>query len=132
LSNIQIVDAQFEENLKEEEQMNIEKMQLIANLFNELKEEGVYGFIHGKHEFQVNEAKLADEPNLQIASRESADFPYEIYVQFKGFKVFAILRPEQIKNYPQFREQAKADLKKQLEYLEEDIDLTGGEEYVTA
>jgi hypothetical protein len=113
---------------REEHQMNIEKMQQIANLFNELKEEGVYGFLHGKHEFHVNPDKLADQPNLQISSRESVDFPHEIYVQHDGFKVFAILRPDQIKNFPQFKEQEKAELRKRLEYLEEDVDLNGGEE----
>jgi hypothetical protein len=109
--------------------MNTEKMSAVICLFNELvKENGVYGFNFHANEFHVGIERLINEPNLQIENRDSVDYPYEIFVQFDGFKVFAILTEEQVKEYPQFKDFLKTDLKRKLAYLEEDVDLTGGEE----
>jgi hypothetical protein len=113
--------------------MNIEKMKEYVRLERELKEEGVFGF-HVEGAFQVRDEMLKDEPNLQLQYRDSNEYPYEIYVQHDGIIIYAIITAGQLKDFPQFKEQAKGELKKQLAYLEEDVDLSGmeGDEHATA
>lgn len=113
--------------------MNIEKMKKIVKLQNELKEEGVFGF-HIEGAFQVDSESLKHEPNLKLVSRGTTEYPYEIYSQHDGIKIYAVLRTDELKKFPQFKQQAKDELLKKLAYLEEDVDLSGmkeGEQYVS-
>jgi hypothetical protein len=108
--------------------MNIEKMKKVIDLLADVEiEDGVFGFDFHAKGFHVRPSAISNEPDLQLESRGSEAFPYEIFVQHEGFKVFAIITNEQIKDFPQFHEQTKADLLKQLSYLEEDVNLDGME-----
>jgi len=95
-------------------------MKEFIQLKNELKQEGVYGFSFHENGFHVDHEILINEPHLQIKSRiTGGEYPYEIYVEHAGFKVYAIIRTEQLKKFPQFKEQAKAKLLKQLAELDQ-------------
>lgn len=106
--------------------MNVEKMKEFVQVANELQSEGVYGFSVGIKQcgFHVSDEKLVNEPNLQIKGRGGSDYPYEIYVEHDGFKVFALIKTEQLKDFPQFKEQTKTELLKQLAALDQEEEVS--------
>lgn len=105
--------------------MNFEKMSEVIRLFNELAEENsVIGFTFHENGFHVRSESLINTPDLQIESRGDGTYPYAIFVQYDGFKVFAIIKHEQLKDFPQFKEQAKAALLEQLAELEKEEEAT--------
>jgi hypothetical protein len=113
--------------------MDIQKMKEVAGLMQELRAEGVMSFNLQNNEFHVNKRDLLGLTHLQIESRSSTDYPYEISIKEDGVRFFALAKTADLKDFPQFKEFLKADLKRQLAYLEEDVDLSGmgGEEHVS-
>lgn len=101
--------------------MNIKKMKQIIDLIEELEhEDGIYGFnLHGK-EFQVSAERLANEPELQVEERGTAQYPYEIFVSHHGFRVFALIREDQLKEFPQLKSYRKQLYLKKLSELEDE------------
>jgi hypothetical protein len=110
--------------------MNIELIKRLADLrnqFNELesefREEGAYTIrINGS--VQVSFSKLIGKENLEISSRASEDYPFEISTVVAGIKIYAIANVEDITKFPQLKEDRKSILLQQLASLENDGEVT--------
>jgi hypothetical protein len=110
--------------------MNIELLRKLADLrdqFDDLKKEfkqdGTFTpRIEG--EVQTRISNLVGKDNLVIESRDSIDYPYEVYTQVEGIKVFALATTDNLVDFPQFKERRKALLLKQLAELESEVEAT--------
>jgi hypothetical protein len=114
--------------------VNIELIKRLADLrnqFNELQsefqsefqKEGVYTIrINGS--VQVSTSKLIGKANLEISSRDSEDYPFEISTVVEGIKIYAIANVEDITKFPQFKEQRKVILLQQLAEIEKEGEVT--------
>lgn len=102
--------------------MNVQLMKEFVKLAFELQDEGVFGFTVNFDgcEFHVSSELIENEPNLQIETRGDSTYPYQIYVDHGDVKIFALLKEDELKRFPQFKEDVKARLRKQLEELEEE------------
>jgi hypothetical protein len=100
--------------------MNIELIKQFAEVFSQLKnEEGFICLMDKK--IHVKLAVLKDKENLQISKRGGIDYPYEISTEIEGVKIFALATSEDIVHFPKFKEDRKAELKKQLAVLEAEL-----------
>jgi peptide subunit release factor RF-3 len=111
--------------------MNVELIKQFADIRQSLKEEGVYGIID--NQLQVSNSVLKEFEQLQVKTRnDGSNYPYEVFAEVEGIRIITLVTSENIKEFPQldkqYKEQLKADLLKQLSYLEEDVDLSGMEE----
>jgi hypothetical protein len=104
--------------------MNIEKMNFILGLFAELKDDGVIGIDFHENVFHVGYKKLISEPDLRIEERSSSRFPYQVYVEHDGLKIFSLIEEEQLKEFPQLKGFRKELLLKKLEELESEEEVT--------
>jgi hypothetical protein len=104
--------------------MNIEKMKKFIQLAEELKSDGVLSFNFSSNQFHVRSKELMNEKELKIKDRGDGTYPYEIYVEHDDFKLFALVKTEDLKFLPQFKEFAKANLRKQLEELEKEEEVS--------
>jgi hypothetical protein len=111
--------------------MNVELVKQFANIRMALKEQGVYGIID--NQLQVETSALKGFEQLQVATRSNSElYPYEVFTEVHGVKIFSLVTAEGIKELPQLdkqlKEQVKEGLRKQLAYLEEDVILDGMED----
>lgn len=105
--------------------MNMELIKKFADVSFALRELGALSVaFEGIH---VDRPVLKELENLQLKNRDSDDFPYEIFAIVEGVRVFGLATQENISEFPQFEEFVKAEQQKKLGYLEEDVDLSGGE-----
>lgn len=101
--------------------MNIEKIKEFIALRSELRASGVLGLSVWDDKIHMEAGKLVNA-DVQVSTRNCSDFPFEISTNIDGVEIFAVLTKEKLNQlYPQF-----------TEYLEEDVDLSGGEEHATA
>jgi hypothetical protein len=108
-------------NLEEDQQMNIEKIKEFIALRKELRVNGVIGLSVWDDRVHVEAEKLVNV-DVQVLKRNCLEFPYEISTKEEGITIFAVLTQEKLNQlFPQF-----------TDYMEEDVDLTGGEEEVSA
>jgi hypothetical protein len=110
----------------------MEKINAFMELKKELYDSGVIGLNMYDADVQVKHTALLGEEKVEIETRNCSEYPFQVFIVEDGIKVFALLSFEESKQFPQFKEQVKAELQKQLKYLEEDVDLSGGEELVGA
>jgi hypothetical protein len=111
--------------------MNIELLKQLADLrnqFNELKKqyrESGATSIRIDGEVHVRVKDLIGKENLVIESRGSREeYPFELSYSIEGIKVFAIVRLDELANFPQFKEYRKSLLLKQLAELENEEEVT--------
>lgn len=105
--------------------MNMELVKQYAEVTQALKDNGVIGFYqNGLH---VRLSMIENEKELSFKKRECNDYPYEAFVQREGISLFALVNSSELGRFPQIKEEMKEQLRKQLEYLEEDVDLSGKE-----
>jgi|SRR5579875_186862 len=98
--------------------MKLEIMKQIIDLFSELEGQGVYGFdLHNK-EFHVSYDMLLSVPVLHVEERGSVEYRYAVYAEYDGFKIFALVKQEQLKEFPQLKAYRKQLLLQQLAELE--------------
>ncbi|MDP4087427.1 MAG: hypothetical protein Q8934_22955 [Bacillota bacterium] len=95
--------------------IKIDLIKQFADLKKDLVKNGVYGFYQDS--VQVSASELMDIPGVQIESRENENYPFQAYVVVNGLKLFGLLTTEEMMKYP-----------KPGGYMEEDVDLYGGEE----
>jgi hypothetical protein len=101
--------------------MNIEKIKEFISLRAELLESGVIGLDPWEDRVHVRYNELVGEEDLQITFRGDEKYPYELFVEKDGTKIFCIASQEVFeKHFPQFNG-----------YMVEDVNLDGGEEHVS-
>lgn len=86
------------------------------------------GSIHIRLETLEN---MVNAEEIQLTSRGDGDYPYLASVTIEGIKLYSLVRAKDAVRFPQFsaiKKSRKAELLKELAYLEEDVDLSGGEE----
>jgi hypothetical protein len=97
--------------------MNIELIKQFADACDQLTSE--VGFISAStHEIHVTIESLKGMDNLQIENRGENSYPYEVFTEIEGIRIFAIGKEEDLSDFPQFREFRKAELKRKLALLE--------------
>lgn len=95
--------------------MNMEKIKAFIQMAQELEAEGMY---HYNGEMHVSRVAIQKMNNLQIENRHSDKYPFEIFTKVDGVKIFAIAGPEELKEFPQFKDIGKEAIRKQIEALE--------------
>jgi hypothetical protein len=100
----------------EEIELNIQLIKQLANIFDQMKNEpGFISFMN--NEVHVHVETLKGFNNLQIESHEGR-FPYKVFAEVDGIRIFAIAKDEELSDFPQFREFRKAELQRKLAILE--------------
>jgi hypothetical protein len=102
--------------------MNVEIIKKFAAISNELSEAGVIGISLKK--VHVRNEALKGYEDLQIRERGTGDYPFEVFVNVDGVEIFALIKVENIKDFPQFKKHAKVELLKQLAELEQEEEAT--------
>jgi hypothetical protein len=98
-------------------EMNIELIKQFAEICEQLKNEpGYISFFN--NEIHVNCEGIKGMENIQIEIRSGNDYPYKIFTEVEGIKIFAIAKEEELSDFPQFREFRKAELKRKIALLE--------------
>ncbi|MBT2727873.1 hypothetical protein J7E63_13080 [Bacillus sp. ISL-75] len=103
--------------------MNIDKIKEFVHLADELREEGVFGFSFHSNAVHVNKKELIHFENLQIENSDGSEYPYEIFIEVDGYKIFALAKFEDIKDLPglaDHKEKLKAELLNQIAKLEQE------------
>jgi hypothetical protein len=102
--------------------MNVEIIKKFAEISNELREAGAIGI--GLKKIHVRNEALKGYEDLQIRERGTGDYPFEVFVIVDGVEIFALIKVEHIKDFPQFKDHAKAELLKQLAALDQEEEVT--------
>jgi hypothetical protein len=107
-------------------QMNIELVKQAADIYGELSKEA--GFISlnssfGKVECHVTPAVMKDMDNLQLTQRADSKYPFTVFSEIDGIKFFAVLDSKELADFPQFKEDIRAKLLKQLAELDKEEEL---------
>ena len=112
--------------------MNMELIKSFINLREQLHESGVIGLNIHEDEIHVRTEVLLKEEGVICEYLGGDHYPYEVSKDIEGIRFFARCDAKELSHYPQFKEQIKAELQKQLDGLEEDVILDGmGEEHVS-
>jgi hypothetical protein len=108
--------------MKEEMKMNLEKIKEFIALRQELKAAGVIGVSLFSDSFQVRTEVLVGQENLQVEYNEGQEYPYRVTAVIDGVDMMAVMKKDEFeKSFPEHKG-----------FLVEDVDLSGGEEYVSA
>jgi hypothetical protein len=101
--------------------MNVELVKKFAELRTSLRDAGVMSVNLLDGEMHVSRPALEELGDLQIEYHSDSKYPYEIFTIVEGIKLFGLATAEYLTKFPQLskqiKEQAKADLRKQLDEL---------------
>jgi CRISPR/Cas system-associated exonuclease Cas4 (RecB family) len=100
--------------------MNIEVLKQLADVFGQLKKDESFIGLHD-NKIHAKIDALKGKENLQFRSRGGSEYPFEISTEIEGVKIFALAKSEELVDFPQFKEDRKAELKKQLAVLEAEL-----------
>jgi hypothetical protein len=108
--------------------MNTELVKKFAELRTSLRNAGVMSVNLLDGELHVSRSTLKESGNLQCEYRGDSKYPYEIFTIVEGIRLFGLATVEDLTKFPQLskqiKEQAKAELRKQLESLEKEEETT--------
>jgi hypothetical protein len=110
--------------------MNMELIKTALSLTHELNQSGVIDISNWFNEIHMKSEVLLKEEGLTCEYVGGDIYPYKISKEIDGIIFFARCQEKELANYPQFSDVVK---KESLppNYLEEDVDLSGGEQHVS-
>jgi hypothetical protein len=105
--------------------MNMELIKSVVDNRQALNQSGVIGISMWSDEVHIASNVLIQEEGLTLQFIGGDLYPYEISKEVDGIRLFSRCNAEEVSQNPQLKEQIKAELQKQLDYLEEDVVLDG-------